>query len=170
MKKFYITGISGTGKSTIVRKLKENDIFAIDIDEGLCKWINKSEKTVAHWHPGTSGDFFDTHDYICDQEKLFSIIENKKGPVVVVGLADNQSDFLDKFDKVFLFQCDPKILFKRIKKRTDNDFGKYKEEQDMILSWYKDFEKEMLDRGAIPIDTSKTIDKVYNTFLKEITG
>ncbi len=168
MKKYFITGISGNGKSTIARKLKEDNISAIDIDEGFCKWINKNDKTTAHWHPGKSGDFFDTHDYVCDQDKLFSLIETKSSPVVVVGLADNQKDFLGKFDKVFLFQCDPKVLFERISKRTDNDFGKQKKEQDMILGWYKDFEKEMLSLGAIPIDTSKSVAKVYSSLLTQI--
>ncbi len=169
MKKYYITGISGNGKSTIAKKLKENNISAIDIDEdGLCKWVNKSSKELSHWHPGINRDFFEAHDYVCDQEKLFSDIQGKESPVFVVGLADNQKDFLDKFDKVFLFKCDPIVLFERINKRIDNDFGKHEEEQKMILGWYRDFEKEMLDLGAIPIDTSKTIDEVYNNLLSEI--
>lgn len=169
MKKYYITGISGNGKSTIAQKLKENGISAIDIDEDkLCRWINKSSKEISHWHPGLNKEFFKNHDYVCDQEKLFSIMEGMKDPVVVVGLADNQKDFINRFDKVFLFQSNPKILFERIKDRIDNDFGKHEEEQKMILGWYKSFEKETLEQGAIAIDTSKPIDEVYNNLLKKI--
>jgi dephospho-CoA kinase len=44
MKKvFYITGISGAGKSTVVEKLAEKGVFPIDADsvKGLTHWIGK---------------------------------------------------------------------------------------------------------------------------------
>lgn len=166
MKKYYITGISGNGKSTIARTLAQNGISSIDIDESnLCRWVNKETGEIAHWQPGTNKEFFEKHDYACDEERLFKMIEGMDSPVFVVGLADNQKDYLDKFDKVFLFRCDPNILFERISDRDDNDFGKHEEEQNMILGWYERFEKEMVDRGAIAIDTSMPIDEVYEELI-----
>src|SRR3989344_3397075 len=62
MKRFYITGISCTGKSSIALKLKEKGIPSIDIDEikGLCHWVNKKTKKVSYWHSGIGSEFLET--------------------------------------------------------------------------------------------------------------
>ena len=151
MKKFCITGVSGVGKSSVAEKLKEKGIYTIDIDEvdGLCNWINNDTKKISYWYSGIDKEFFETHKYICDKEKLIALMNEHEGVVVVVGLADN-SNFLNLFDKTFLFYCDEKVFLKRIKERINNDFGKHKSEQEIILVWYKDFNMEMLGKGAIP--------------------
>ena len=172
MSRFYITGVSGTGKSSIAEKLKEKGIPAIDLDkvEDLCQWVNKKTKERARWYPGVGNEFFRSHKYVCDREKLVNLMDEHKDKVVVVGLCDNQSDILDLFDKIFLFRCDESIFIKRIIGRTDNDFGKHESEQKMITGWYRDFEKEMLEKGAIPIDTSGSITEVTNKVLEIISN
>ena|SRR3989338_7820004 len=171
MKRFYITGVSGVGKSSMAEQLKEKGISTIDIDgvEGLCRWVHKKTKEISHWHPGTGGEFFESHQYICDKEKLAALMNEHKDIVVVVGLADNQSEFLGLFDKVFLFHCDEEVFLERIKNRINNDFGKHDSEKEMILSWYKDYQKEMLGRGAVPINTTEPLDMVVEKVLKQIT-
>lgn len=170
MKKFYITGVSGTGKSSVALKLKEKGISVIDIDEvkGLCHWVHESTKEIHDWYSGIGSDFLDLHDYICDQEKLIKLINECKDIVVVFGLAGNQSEFLNLFDKVFLFHCDEKIFLERIRTRTNHDFGKHESEKKMILGWYRDLEKEMLEEGAIPINTDRplvdVVDEVMSKF------
>ena len=170
MKKIYITGISGTGKSAIAEKLNKRGIYAIDIDEveGLCRWRNKKTFEKADWYSGIGNEFFESHRYVCDKNKLFSLMNKNKDIIVVVGVADNQADFLDSFDKVFLLHCSEKTFLKRIKDRTNHDFGKHKTEQKMILSWYKSFEKEMLDKGAVPINTEDSIETVVNNIISKI--
>ncbi|OGI60420.1 hypothetical protein A2641_00110 [Candidatus Nomurabacteria bacterium RIFCSPHIGHO2_01_FULL_37_25] len=159
MKKFYITGISGVGKSSVSEILNQKGIFSIDIDsvKNLCYWINKHTKEKSYWHPGKSSEWLESHQYICDKDKLIALMNTDKDIVVVVGLADNQSDFLNLFDKVFLFHCKEEIFLKRLDERNNNDFGKHSSEKEMILAWYKDFEKALLDWGVISINTDRPI-------------
>lgn len=169
--KIFITGVSGTGKSTVVEHLQAKGIHAIDIDAvpGLCRWIHTGTKEVAHWHSGIGSEFFETHQYICDREKLIELMNQSSGPVVVAGVSDTQADNLfDLFDKIFLFRCDEDIFFGRIKDRTNHDFGKHESEQEMIRGWYKEFEQEMLDKGAVPIDTNQPIDAIVQRILQEL--
>lgn len=170
MKKIYITGISGTGKSTISEELNKKGIYSIDIDsiKGLCHWENKKTFEKANWYSGIGSEFFKTHKYICDEKKLFALINKNKDIVVVVGITDNQSDFFSSFDKVFLLHCSEETFLKRIKNRTDHDFGKHKTEQKMILGWYKKFEKETLDKGAVPINTEDFIESVVKNIISKI--
>lgn len=168
MKRFYITGISGVGKSSVSEILNKKGIFSIDIDsvKDLCHWVKKDTQERSHWRPGKNIEWFESHEYICDKEKLVTLMTEGKDIVVVVGLADNQSDFLNLFDKVFLFYCNEEIFLKRIKGRTGHDFGKHDLEQEMILGWYKGFEKVVLDSGAIPINTDRPILEVVNELFK----
>ncbi len=160
MKKFYITGISGSGKSSVAEKLKEKGVYTIDIDsiDGLCRWINNDTQEVEEWHHGMEGEWYRKHRYICNKEKLIDLINNSdKNIIVVAGLPNNRSELLDLFDKVFLLQCREETFIKRIEERTNNDFGKHALEKENILSWYKNFEKKTLEEGAIPIDTDRSL-------------
>jgi methylenetetrahydrofolate dehydrogenase (NADP+)/methenyltetrahydrofolate cyclohydrolase len=170
-KVFYITGMSGTGKSTVVEKLAEKGIFPIDADsiKGLTYWIDKETKEKTEWHPGMSKEWYSKHQYVCDKEKLVNLIKNSpKGIVVVAGLFNNRSELRDLFDKVFLLQCKEETFLKRIIERENHNFGKHPLEQENILSWYKNFEREVLEEGAIPINTEHPLKEVVEEIYKYI--
>lgn len=155
MKKFFITGISGSGKSSVLEKLAEMGFLVIDIDsvDGLCKWVNNNTLQEEKWKHGMTNEWYKNHKYICDKEKLTNLLNVYKNTVFVAGLPSNRRELLDLFDKVFLLQCREETFIKRIKERTSHDFGKHILEQENILSWYKDFEADMLKRGAVTINT-----------------
>lgn len=91
-----------------------------------------------------------------------------KDTVVVVGIVDNQSNFFNLFDKILFFYCNKATFLRRIKERTDNDFGKHHSEQKMLLDWYKEFKKKMLKRGAFPINTKEPLNVVVNKVIKYV--
>lgn len=169
--KIFITGISGTGKSTTIERLQEKGIHSIDIDavEGLCRWIHINTKEVGHRHPDMGSEFFENYQYICDREKLIELMNQGTGPVVVAGVSDTQAENLfDLFDKILLFHCGEKIFLQRISDRTNHDFGKNEAERKMIIEWYKEFEQEMLNKGAIPVDTNQPVEAIVSRVLREL--
>ncbi len=176
MKKVYITGIGGTGKSTIAKSLNGIGIPAIDIDKekeiGLCSWVHKKTgENSGRWHAGQGSKFLEEHDYVCDPEKLKQLMNScseENETVVVVGLCDNQKDFLDSFDKVLFFDCDVGIFLSRIDQREDNQFGKGQAERNMILEWYPELRQEMIDLGAIVINVDDTPEHVLEKVINQI--
>lgn len=170
MKKIFITGISGTGKTTIAHALNTKGIHSISIDEvpGLCVWKNKATGEKVDYETELNKTFIDSHDWICDVGILQKLLNVDKEIVVVLGSAANQNEFLSLFDKVLLLQCKPETFIERIMQRKDNDFGKDKSAQDLILSWYQEFENNLLGKGAVPINVEGSIDTVVEAIIKEI--
>ncbi len=165
MKKIFVTGISGTGKTTISEELVKRGFQTISMDEteNLCWWINKETKEKVDWEVELNRDFTSKHEWICDVEYLKKLLSKKDADLVfVLGCSENQDDFLDIFDKVLLLQCKPETFFKRLADRTNNDFGKHPSVQDAILVWYKDFENGLLENGAVSINTDRPLDKGSN--------
>ena len=169
MKKIYITGISGTGKTAISKELEKRGFYTISIDEvpNLCIWVNKETKEKVTYEVELNKEFIDTHDWVCDVEYLHKLIEQGSGSIFVLGLASNQNDFMDIFDKTLLLQCKPETFISRIENRTDNDFGKDKTAQEVILDWYQKFENNMLKKGATSISVEQPLDKVVDEIIKQ---
>lgn len=171
MNKIYITGISGTGKTTIAKELEQRGFYTISIDEvpNLCVWIHKETKEKVNYEAELNKEFIDAHDWVCDVEYLNELIKKGTSPIFVLGLASNQKDFIHIFDKTLLLQCSPETFISRIENRTDNDFGKDKTAQEVILSWYQNFENTMLEKGAISIDVEKPLNEVIENIIKQIS-
>jgi len=156
--KIYITGVAGTGKTSIARALKEKGISAIDLDT-ISHMENKTTGEIVHWNPGASDEWIQAHDWVCDIPKLkdfLSISENS----VVVGHTANQKDYLSLFDKIFVLSCRPETITQRIQNRTDNDFGKHPEDLARILNWNKEFTGWMLELGAEVLDGEKPLNEI----------
>ena len=166
--KFYLTGVSGVGKSTLVEELKKREISGFDIDyiEGLCSWKNKATGSEGIYQYGIGRDWLEAHDYFCDTAKLKQLLNEHKGDLVVSGLASNQDEYLELFDKIFLLRCSPETFISRLNSRKENQFAKEKQEHEHILGWYKNYEKEMLKKGAIPINTDRPLTVIADKIVK----
>lgn len=168
--KVYITGISGTGKSTIAHELDKCGIRALNLDDipGLCQYRHKETKEQVFHDSNPTKEFIETHEWVCDVELLKKLINEKGNTVVAVGIISNQDEYLDLFDKVLLLQCSPETFVRRIEQRTDKDFGKDKGTQESLLNFYERFEERLLAKGAVPINAEAPIEEVVEQVMNEI--
>jgi len=166
--KVLITGIAGTGKSTIVKELKERGITSLDLHDipGLFFWQKKENKQKVEYIPVESREWFDTVDRLCDTFRLKEILSQYES-IVVAGTTSgsNQKEFLSLFDKVILLQSDPQTLLYRMQTRINKSgYGKTRAEQDDNIEWQKEFDSQILSYGAISVSTdgelSSVVDKI----------
>lgn len=170
MKKVFITGISGSGKSTIATELARRGFVVFDIDKvmGSCNWYDSNGK-VADYHPGVGKKWLSKHQWICDFDQIKDMVKKlKRDEVFIVGITDNQSNFIDYFDQIFLLQISNNDLLNRLKKRTSNDFAQNAEEQEYLLETKEDFEQKMLGNGAISLNASLSISDITNKILSKL--
>lgn len=166
--KVFITGVAGTGKSTIAKALNQRGITAVDFSDypALRYWRHKITKERAEYSPNNSIAWFDEHECVCDLNelnKLFAQHEN----LVVAGVATG-TEALEFFDKIILLQCSPETIRHRMETR-DRVFGKKKEEQDNVIKWREEFDPMILSHGANPISTEGTLEGVVEKVIKEIS-
>ena len=161
----YVTGISGTGKTTLAKGFVKNGKVAIDIDE-YSRWYNTESGVQVHGIKEFTQEFLDTHKWIADIKELKETFEeNKDVDVFVFGVIGMLKNHLDLFNKVILLTCSTETAFKRIDQRDDNDFGKDDSTKEWIKSWKDGFEKDWIALGAIPVNAEDSIEVVMENIL-----
>jgi len=125
MARILITGMSGTGKSTVLAELATRGWRTIDTD-------------YDGWTDGDGG--------LWDEARMLDLL-TQEPDVVVSGTSENQGRFYDRFEHVVLLSAPADVLIDRVRRRTNNPYGRSEEEQQQIRSHVVEVEP-LLRRGA----------------------
>lgn len=170
--KILITGIAGTGKSTIVKALNEKGILSIDLHDvpDLFFWQDKDTKEKVEYSPVVKKEWFDRVDRICNIEMLKKILDQNNNIIMAGTTSDsNQKEFLSFFDKIILLQCNSETLIHRLQTRNNKSgYGKTKAEQEDNTEWQKEFDPYILSIGAIAVNTETSIKNVVKKIIEII--
>lgn len=166
--KTLLTGIAGTGKSTIAKALAAKGIRAIDLHDvpDLFFWQDKKTKEKVEYTPVHDKEWFNTVDRVCNIEKLKKMFDQYD---VMAGSTNggNQKEFLALFDKIILLQADAETLVHRMQTRTNKSgYGKTQAEQEDNIEWQKEYDPMLISLGAIPVSTKGNLSEVVNRIIK----
>ena len=124
MPRVLLTGMSGTGKSTLRAELARRGHRTVETDE-------------PGWHRSDGG---------WDEQEMTALLA-AHADLLVVGTADNQGDFYDRFAHVVLLSAPAEVLLARVASRTTNPYGRTAEQRAEILGNLEAVEP-LLRRGA----------------------
>jgi broad-specificity NMP kinase len=166
--KILITGVAGTGKSTISKELNRRGITSIDFSDvsGMCYWRDKITKEKTEYPITSDFNWFDSHERICNVERLKEILDEHKD-LIITGIAGNQTEYFNLFDKILLLQCNPETITQRMQTR-ESPWGKTKVEQDYTLKWQKIFDPLCLSIGLTPVNTEGSLDEVVDRIISMV--
>lgn len=152
-KHIYLTGMSGTGKSSIIANLRSHGYDAIDTDDDDWKVFSDSEK-----------------DWILDEEKIVGTLElTTNRPLIISGCCSNQTKFYKLFDCIVLLSASIETILDRVAKRQSNSYGKTVEEQNEIIRNFKNIQPLLKKTADIEYDTDKlNIAEITNNLTKLI--
>jgi hypothetical protein len=166
----YVTGLSGAGKSAVLRELQVRGFSVYGVDEdGYADWINR-ETGDPEAMPGLADlDFrtwYLTHDWILSLPRITELsrrAEKSGGPVFLCGVADGDKAVWHLFSKVIALVADLPTLERRLAVRDDNLFGKDPEQLADVASWHAGYEQTYRAFGAEIIDATRPLDQVVET-------
>ena len=167
--KILITGIGGSGKTTLVEALSRKGNIGVDLDKtGLCFWVNKITGEKSKYTAGAGPAWIENHSWKLNVDGLKKRLGEFSSEVnIYVGgkIASSQiKDVFPLFDKVFLLRPSDDVLAHRQSTRTnkENKFAKSKDEQEHLRVGRIKFEEECLKNGAIIIDADKSVAEITN--------
>lgn len=115
MKRVLLTGMSGTGKSSVIHALSARGFKAVDTDDGWCEPLPDGRQ---RWREDAIGQLLDTED----ADVLF-----------IAGCEENQVRFHPRFDLIILLSAPVEVLAERLASRTTNSFGRAPGELARVL-------------------------------------
>jgi dephospho-CoA kinase len=151
VKRVLLTGMSGTGKSSVVRELTARGYKAVDTDDGWCEPLPDGRQ---QWREEAVERLLDTED----ADILF-----------VAGCEENQVRFHPRFDHIVLLSAPLETLLERLGTRTDNPYGKAPEERRRFLENVETVEPLLRQVATAEIRTTAPLDEVVAAILEIVT-
>ncbi|MBF8185630.1 AAA family ATPase [Nonomuraea sp. K274] len=154
MKRVLITGMSGTGKSTLLADLAARGHKTVDTDYG----------GLTVWHPTAE-------EWLWDEDRIQDLLSTEDADMLFVsGTTRNQVAFYPQFDHVVLLSAPPEVIVARLAARTNNPYGKDPAELAMVLQDLEAVEP-LLRRGAsFEVDASAPAAEVAAAVLRLVTS
>ncbi len=163
-KTFLITGVAGSGKSTLEREFARRGYQTIEIDDGYAEWRHRDTDEVLEYLPDEP-EWHEVALWRIKEEKLKQCLADMVGPVFVFGSAAKISQIMSLFDKVFLLEYHAEALVReRIAGRVDG-YGAHPDELTKILSYVEPYQASVRRRGAVCIDTALSVNEKVDRIL-----
>jgi len=148
VKRVLLTGMSGTGKSSVVRALAARGYKAIDADDGWCEPLPDGRQ---RWREDAISRLLDTED---------------AGLLFVAGCEENQVRFHPRFDLIILLSAPAEVLGERLAFRTSNPFGKSPRELGRVLDDLRAVEPLLRKVADHEIRTTRPLSGVVTEVLR----
>ena len=158
-RRILLTGVSGTGKSSVVVRLTELGHVAIDADApGYSAEISAPDDELTGIGPG--------RDWVWQEDAIRAAL-NRPDPVLFLsGCSPNQGMFYPALTHVILLTASPALITERLTTRTNNPFGKDPGELARALALQAEIEPLLRSGATHVIDTSAPLEEVVAEVLR----
>jgi len=148
MKRILLTGMSGTGKSSVIRALADLGYKAIDADDGWCEQLPDGRQ---RWREDAITALLATED----SDMLF-----------LAGCEENQVQFHPQFDHIILLSAPVKTMLQRLGARTSNPYGQTPGDLDRVVSDTQNIEPLLRQAADHEISTTMPLQAVVTGILR----
>lgn len=169
-KSIFVTGVAGSGKSTVSQELNKLGYKAYDIEDdvyGLFVMVRKDTGEPYTDYDNSDIAKVNNARWVCDLDKLKALIDTQNEDMAFYcGIAHDNKKLIPLFSKSILLQVSPEVLDSRLLTRegTDN-FANTKAGRERVLSWKDEFEQKMIQAGMLPINADSSAEQVAKDIL-----
>lgn len=156
MKRVLVTGMSGTGKSTVIQELQRRGYKAIDTD-----WDSKWEEP-----PATPSD---GPGWLWREDQIGTLLDTEDADALFVSACvENQGRFYPRFDHIVLLSASSQLTRERLARRTTNPYGQLPVEVDELLRFKTTVEPRLRRSATVEIDTGQPLRQVVEAIVRLI--
>jgi shikimate kinase len=134
MARVLLTGMSGTGKTTVLGELRRRGHLTVDTDYDA--WV--------------------LPDRTWDRRRMDQLLAANQA-VVVSGTVENQGRFYDRFEHVVLLSAPLDVLLDRVQRRTDNPYGRTAEQRAEIEEYVETVEPLLRAGSTLELDARRPV-------------
>ena len=164
--KVLVTGQAGSGKSSVAYELVRRGFVAYDTDEmpGVTGFDSVETGKPAPWDEIDHPIDFGRIAWNWRLHKLEELLASADD-VFVCAITSNTVELAHLFDRVFVLVPDRDTLARRLRERTNNNFGKHPAEAEPVLAHNDVIAEEWRGRGGIAIDSARPLGEVVDELL-----
>jgi gluconate kinase len=172
MQLFIVTGISGSGKTTVARRLSELGYYALDskLNPGLFHFTDQDGHIPATNHPNDPS-WKARHKWVINMPLFEQLTKERPDQAVFLCAGGDSIKVLwPQATKVFLLKTNASTLLQHLNHPSrDNQFAKNAITQRTLLNRLDAFQAKQRAAGAIPIDATLPVEEVVNEILRLAT-
>jgi dephospho-CoA kinase len=146
MVRVLVTGMSGTGKTSVLGELRGRGYVAVDTDYGA--WV--------------------LPDGTWDRARMDELLAEHPA-VVVSGTVANQGQFYDRFHHVVLLSAPVSVLLDRVRRRTGNPYGESEEERAEIEHYTRTVEPLLRAGATLELDARRPVAELADAIERLLT-
>jgi shikimate kinase len=163
MKRVFLTGMSGTGKSAVISELAARGYKAVDTDyDG---WSELVDVPANSGESGLGGQ----QDSLWREDRIARLLATEDADVLFIsGGATNQVKFYEHFDHIVLLSAPTSVMTERLITRTNNPYGKHPDELARVLDLKRTVEPMLRRVAHLEVDTNAPLDQVVEKILSVV--
>ena len=143
--------MSGTGKSTLIGRLASLGYRAVDVDDA--GWTERASDGGWVWQ----------EDVV---ERFLTEREAHGAVTFISGCAESQVRFYPLFDHVVLLSAPADVLVERLRRRTNNPYGRKPAERAEVLHYLRTVEPLLRKAADHEVDATRPLEEVLTTVLR----
>ncbi len=169
----YITGIAGSGKSSVRKELLRRGYEAHGTDEdGIAAFYYNETGEIVDSPvdaPPRTREWHEHHTWKISRQAVEALAERAKHKgIFLCGTASDDSVVWNLFSQVFALTLNEATLKHRLAFRTNNSFGKAAHELESMLEWQKNATDDYEKFGVIIIDATQSLATVVDEILDKV--
>jgi shikimate kinase len=160
MKRVLITGMSGTGKSAVVRELAARGHWAVDLDTPeWSQWVDvDASDRLTPWQG---------RDWVWREDRVRALLSgDNEGTLFISGCAENMKRLFPLIDTIILLSAPIATIMKRLEARSSDGYGDTDQERQKVGELIATIEPMLRESASHQIDTRRPVQATVDEILK----